>query len=491
MILLIRRAVSVSILWLWNFSLLVFLCLLLFRWAELVGLLHMVSGSGGSSSDPESSEGSEGEDLLKEMTPSPVRAPKKSSSSSSSESSDSEDEDNPMGESSVKIARVLAPPQVPPKRRRLEEIETPAGPSSDDRIAALEARIAVLTRSKVSSTIRPIAPVMFDGSEKNFWVDWVEQAETWLDLGNVPLERRVDLAAQYLDGSARKFWRSRKLILEGTKTDISWDVFVETLASMYDSVDRVDVARTALAKLEQGIGHDSLSVYINEFLNLTSELAALGQALNDNAQIFEFRKGLTRNLFRQTMIDPATHKGYTVFATLLQVVLRMQPVEIERPATFARATGPVPSRSRSRGRSREAARGTPAHPGGPSVTIQNPSAGRGGRGLPRGRGGRVGPSPNSPAVPHLTHSLLTRLAEAIGTSDKALTDLLRNESRCYNCASADHGVGNCPFPWGTVRTRLGEPVGPAPNAAPPPPAHYNGGIFGNRGRGGRGRGRGR
>jgi hypothetical protein len=233
-------------------------------------------------------------------------------------------------------------------------------------------------------------------------------------------------------------------------------------------------------------GRTGLDLYVNDFLTLTSELASVGQGLTEDALVFEFRKGLAPALFEKTTMDPATHKGYHSFETLLQVVQRL---EAQAPTTWADRVGPEPhGYSAGAGPSRGGARPS-AGRGGP----RNPSRGHGGR----GRGGRAVAAPRGtvvvptdPQLRHLTLRVLNRLSDR--PANQTLNALLRNDDRCFNCGSTEHKFPACTAPWGSLRTALGLPVEEeqpvAEAAAPPPPPRNNRGRGNSnfRGRSGRG-----
>jgi hypothetical protein len=259
--------------------------------------------------------------------------------------------------------RGVAALEEAPKRQKIRHDE--GGPSDPSRAALVDAQNRILdledciaqNRRMNRLSVRPVPPDIFSGAVPEDWPEWLESTMTYLELGKVPQSEWVNYAAQYLVLAARKYWTSQKLRLTALKQEITWSVFVSTLSTMYDNVDRVQVARLSLSTLLQKSGSsgvDSLQDYINDFLTLTSELAALGQGLSESAQVFEFRKGLAPELKRQTALDPATHKGYTEFSTLLQVVLRLHAEDPTYAEVAARgmSLGQAPNNPRGHSRGR-------------------------------------------------------------------------------------------------------------------------------------------
>ena len=121
----------------------------------------------------------------------------------------------------------------------------------------------------------------FNGGDPH---EWLDKAEHYFSIYDVPRNERIQIACFYLDDKASKWWRWLKALYEREHKRLGWTAFVEELLAQWGPSPSVN-HHGQLAKLKQ---EGKVAVYIEEF----RQLQTLVRGWSDDALMGTFVDGL-------------------------------------------------------------------------------------------------------------------------------------------------------------------------------------------------------
>jgi hypothetical protein len=141
--------------------------------------------------------------------------------------------------------------------------------------------------------VKPAKPKQFSGQRGTDAEVWLFRCEQFFDLvGVVNNERRVQLAASWLDDIAADWWRSIVLDARGRNLipcNGNWDEFKRLLLAQFQPVNAVKMARDKLSALRQ---YNSVARYNHDFTAVCLQIPDINEA----EKLDRYVRGLKRQI---------------------------------------------------------------------------------------------------------------------------------------------------------------------------------------------------
>ena len=255
------------------------------------------------------------------------------------------------------------------------------------------------------------APDKFKEGGKTSIFDWLEAMEIYLQAGGANPQRRVEIAATYLEPKVLKQWLLAARGLEARGESVAdWDKF---RAAMIRAFGNVNLEQSARAKLRTLTQTGTVEEFANEFQNLCAQITEM--PLSEGDKIERFTQGLRHEIQILVAIDPQNDgQPWKNFARLVQFAVSLDATRTQaKGQTTLQVSGSRPFASSKR-------LGKPIQTSG---------------GFGKGQPSRVG-------GPMRTKNL-AKVKNDHGSDYKRVARLKR-EGRCYTCEEEGHMSINCP-----------------------------------------------
>ena len=141
-------------------------------------------------------------------------------------------------------------------------------------------------------------PIFQGGTDPVVLDDWQYKMANIFRYIGCPDDKKVEVAIQFLDGSALQWWRSRESTLGNEGIKESWDEFIKMMRDHFFTVYHYDTKRSEFINLRQGTDM-SVDAYHEKFIQLMQHAPEV--VSDEDKKVRRFREGLLPEIRRCCM----------------------------------------------------------------------------------------------------------------------------------------------------------------------------------------------